>query len=324
LAKDWRRTLRHDPVAPPVASRNQALALKARRDLQDEDVDLRRIWTEDRAERLLRRQRPSGGWRYPGGNPKIRSGEDYDQIETFRSLGELVEKYAFTREHPAVEKACEFLLSHQTEEGDIRGILGHQYAPYYTAAMLELMIKAGYRDDSRVERGFSWLASMRQDDGGWALPLRTRDLKLNVIWMNKPTVEPLRSKPSSHLVTGMVLRAYAAHQVHRRSQVALDAARFLCSRILERDYYPDRGDPSFWTGFSYPFWFTDLVSATDSLSLLGLSRDEPKIVEGLAWLAERQGPDGTWDLRLLRGRDKDTRLWVSYAVARVFKRFYAG
>jgi hypothetical protein len=120
----------------------------------------------------------------------------------------------------------------------------------------------------------------------------------------------------------MVLRAYASHPRHRRSYVARVAGKILCSRILERDYYPDRGSVDFWTRFSYPFWFTDLASALDTLSLLGFHRDEPKIAEGLAWLAERQRPDGTWSLRIIRGGDRDSALWVSFAISRIFKRFY--
>ncbi len=63
--------------------------------------------------------------------------------------------------------------------------------------MMELMIKAGYQKDDRIGKGFEWLASMRQDDGGWALPLRTRGLKLDVISMREGLVEPDRAKPSS-------------------------------------------------------------------------------------------------------------------------------
>ena len=56
-----------------------------------------------------------------------------------------------------------------------------------------------------------WLLSMRQDDGGWAIPTRTPGLSLNVMLTARETFEPDRSRPSSHLVTGFVLRALAAH-----------------------------------------------------------------------------------------------------------------
>jgi hypothetical protein len=61
-------------------------------------------------------------------------------------------------------KFIEFLFSFQTPSGDIRGILGNQYVPYYTAAMIELFIKAGYSHDDRVKKAFQWFDSIRQDD----------------------------------------------------------------------------------------------------------------------------------------------------------------
>jgi hypothetical protein len=34
-------------------------------------------------------------------------------------------------------------------------MLANQYAPYYTGALMSLLIKAGYIDDPRIDRGFS-------------------------------------------------------------------------------------------------------------------------------------------------------------------------
>ena len=49
----------------------------------------------------------------------------------------------------------------------------HQYSTTYSPAIMELLIKAGYDNDPRILKGFDWLLSIRQDDGGWALPFRT-------------------------------------------------------------------------------------------------------------------------------------------------------
>lgn len=51
---------------------------------------------------------------------------------------------------------------------------------------MELQIKAGYTDEPRIEKGFKGLLSVRQDDGGWANPLRTQYAKwLEVIECEK-------------------------------------------------------------------------------------------------------------------------------------------
>jgi hypothetical protein len=193
-----------------------------------------------------------------------------------------------------------------------------------TAAILELLIKAGYADDQRIERAFRWLSSMRQDDGGWALPLRTRNRTLDIIAMNAPTVEPDRSRPFSHLITGVVLRAYAAHPTYRQSVEAQIAGKLLLSHVFKRDNYPDRSSPDYWLRFTYPFWFTDLLSATDSLAKLGFQRDEPGIATAIQWFVAHQQSSGLWKLKTLKNQAKyHTDLYLSLAICRVLRRLYA-
>jgi hypothetical protein len=162
-------------LAPVLASSsNAAIAFFARRELLgsgDGPVDV--LWDLPEARRVVARQAENGSWRYPGGKRSIRSRENYDQLETFRQLAILVEKFGFTRQHSSIERAANYLLSFQTEEADLRGIYGSQYATTYVGAILELLIKAGYVDDPRTTRALAWLLAMRQSDGGWAIPVRT-------------------------------------------------------------------------------------------------------------------------------------------------------
>ncbi len=320
---NWTTRLRYDPLPSLLESGNPALIFATRRDLLDEhDISPRDLWSLKPVIRLVAKQLPNGAWKYHrGAREQARQFEDYDQIETFRILGRLVENYAATESLPAVAKAAEFLFSRQTEEGDFRGIYGRQYTPNYSGAVLELLVKAGYDRDRRVAKAFRWLLSTRQQDGGWAIPISTVGARWDVATLGGPTLQPDLSRPSSHMATGMVLRAFAAHPVHRRSPEALQAGRLLASRLFRRDVYRGRDKPEFWTKFSFPFWFTDLLSALDSLTLLGLGPEVPQIRFALDWFKERQSEDGTWDLVMLRsGADKDLRLWLGLAICRVFKR----
>ena len=70
------------------------------------------------------------------------------------------------------------------------------------------LCRVGFEGDSRVEKGFQFLLERRQDDGGWA-------------WRGVRTDSAAR--PSSHLITGMVLRAYASST--GAAQLARGAAR---------------------------------------------------------------------------------------------------
>jgi hypothetical protein len=320
----WHRRLVFDPVTPLVEAESAAISYFARRDLLGGAVpSLKSLWQLDEVKTLLRRQKDDGSWRYRGARrAHMRSGDNYDQLETYRIVGQLVEKFGMARDHSAMRRAAEYLFLHQTDEGDFRGIYGTQYSPNYSAGIMELLIKAGYARDERIAQGFEWLLDVRQRDGGWAIPLRTVGAKLSPMTMNGVTAQPDRSKPFSHLVTGVVLRAFAAHEQYRASSAARNAGALLASRLFRCDVYPDRGAADFWRKFSYPFWFTDILSSLDSLSRLRFDREEVAINEALDWLVARQRSDGVWELQMLKTADKALPLWLSLATCRVMKRFY--
>jgi hypothetical protein len=279
---------------------------------------------------LLKKQQADGSWRYPGQNRQLRPETNYDLLETFRSLGQLVQKQGFDRRHPAIERAASYLFSCQTEEGDIRGILGTQYMPYYHSMITGLLIEAGYGDDPRVIQGLEWLLSMRQDDGGWIVPLqavsarwRTREM-----WSARP-VPPDRSRPHAHMATGMVLRAFAVHPRYRHRPEVQGAAECLKSRFFQADRYGDRKAPLYWTKFQYPFWWNNILTALDALSLLGFPPEDQDIQSGLKWFIQHQQESGLWRTgyeqakrKEMSTKEMEAMLWVGLAVCRVFKRFY--
>jgi len=163
---DWLSKFKYNPIKPLLESEDEAVIYFTERDLLEKKVDaIDYIWNLKDAQNILKKQQPDGSWK-----PKKKdSGVKYSLIETWRHFRHLIQQYEMNNNHPAIRKASEYLFSCQTEEGDIRGILANQYAPYYTGAIMYLLIKAGYENDSRIEKGFKWLLSMRQDDGGWVI-----------------------------------------------------------------------------------------------------------------------------------------------------------
>ena len=319
------RLLKVDPVPVLASCGNAAIAFFARRDLLDVEAgSVSALWQLPEARKIVARQQPDGSWRYPGARPRVRSQENYDQLETFRQTSALVEKFGFTREHPAMERAADFLFSFQTAEGDFRGIYGNQYATTYVGAIMEVLVKAGFARDPRIARGFRWLLAVRQTDGGWAIPLRTAGAPFSEfldLQRHPKPIAPDKAKPSSHLVTGMVLRAFAAHPGRRRSEAARAAGHLLAARLYMKDAYGDRRDVTYWERVSFPFWFTDVVSALDSLSCLGFDARIPTISAALDRLRDAQRPDGTFELKLVGGKDKDLPRWICLAVCRSLKRW---
>ena len=311
------RRLRYDAVAPLLAADSPALVHMARRDLLGEQIPAGRLGQLPGVRPILARQQPDGRWRYPGGNPEIRSRAAYDQLETYRQLAVLVCKFGLDRQHPAVGAAAAFLSSFQTGAGDYRGIYGRQYTPNYSAAITELLLRAGYEGSAQVENTMRWLLAMRQNDGGWAIPTRTLGLNLKAMLSSREALEPDCSCPSSHLVTGIVVRALAAHRRYRRSPDTRRAAELLKSRFFCRDAYPDRAAPSYWLVFSYPYWWTDLLSALDSLAQIGFRAGDPDIARGVAWFIGNQEPSGLWNTGHNRPKGRHSDLWVGLAVCRM-------
>src|SRR5206468_2649404 len=100
-------------------------------------------------------------------------------------------------------KAVGFLLSSQAADGGIADLaLGETpkarpkgVALQFQGWAVSALCRCGFEGDPRVEKAFQFLLERRQDDGGWA-------------WRGVRTDSAAR--PSSHLVTGMVLRAFAS------------------------------------------------------------------------------------------------------------------
>jgi hypothetical protein len=314
--------LKIDPTTVLLSCGNPAIEYYARKDLLDEEIGtIEDLWQLPPVLRILKKQEEDGYWKYPGKiREELRSREDYNQVETYRVLGELICKYGLNRSHPQIQKAAEYFFSCQTSEGDFRGIYGNQYATTYSPAIMELLIKAGYKDDPRIKKGFHWLLSLRQKDGGWVIPFRTSGMNIKEALLASEPEMPDRSRPFSHLVTGMVLRALAAHPEYRKSNETKKGAYLLASRLFQADKYPDRKGREYWERVSYPFWFTDIVSTMDSLSLIGI-KDNPNIQEGLKFLIKKQNNEGLFDLKIVRGSDKDLKYWICVVVCRLLKRY---
>lgn len=319
MDEDWRSLLRYDPIPLLLDSKSEAIRFFVKQDLLGEKADGKQLWELPEARKLLAKQRADGSWKYPG-RPKMFE-PAYQTLQTYRTLGDLVEKYSFDGRHPAVIKAVDFIFSSQSEEGDIRGIYGPMYSPNYTAGMMEIAIKAGFSDDTRVTKAMDWLFGMRQDDGGWAIPLRTAGIRYNdALSMDRP-IEPVRSGPLSHLATGIVLRAFAAHPRWRKNKEIIRAGGLLVDRFFRLDTYPDRRAATYWENASFPFWWVDILSSLDTVSKLGIGRERPGVVKALEWLASRQKASGHFNIKLLAGaREPYLDDWIALAATRVFKR----
>jgi hypothetical protein len=322
--------LKYDPLRTLTASGNAAVTHFVRRDLLGESPGpVETMWNLPEVKKILRKQMDDGSWRASGKTDEYPSGHKA-LLETFKALRTLVRRYQFTRDYEAVARAAEYLFGWQTGSGDFRGFIGDQYATYYTGETMAVLILCGYGDDPRIHRGFKWLLSMRQGDGGWTVPILTHRFD-RATWYRvtaEPweTIEPDRSKPFSHNWTDMVLRAFAVHPGYSRREEALQAAGLLKTRFFKPDAYTSYRDPGYWVRFL--FWWPNLVTSLDSLSRMGFSQNDPDIRRALNWLVENQRPDGLWSTSYKEGdvekntpATRERELWLTLEVCRILKRF---
>ena len=195
----------------------------------------------------------------------------------------------------------------------------------YTPAIMEVLIRGRLSgkhlvDRARLSAGCSTQAPGRRwvgDSGPHARQMRYRRQP------DRSTADT--TKPFSHMVTGMALRALVAHPRYRRSSAAKVAAALLKSRFFKPDKYPDRRGREFWTRFTYPFGYTDLLTSLDSLGRLGsigFAREDPDIAVAIAWFRDKQNQDGSFELEMRRGTsDKRLPYWLGLALCRALERF---
>ena len=328
---EWRRQLGVDVIPSLLSSGNEAVVYFTNRDLLDKPVaPIESVWQLPESQKLLRKQQTDGSWPFTGKKTAVYPPEHHSLVETFKRFRLLVEKYQFNTGHTALANAAEYLFSFQTPEGDIRGFIGNQYATYYTGYVLSLLIMAGYADDPRTEKGMRWLLAMRQNDGGWTVPILThsydRQTGYDLTSKYMDPVEPDRSKPFSHNWTDMVLRAFAAHPRYRDSGEAKAAGALLKSQFFMPDAYTSYQAPSYWVRFG--FWWPNLLTAMESLSLIGFPINDPDIKKGLDWFIVNQDVDGLWNVSYNKEkgfRNAKTigeREWLSLRICRMLKRYF--
>jgi hypothetical protein len=327
---DNRREQLSKAIKALLAAKNEAIIYFTRRNLLEEDAGpIDPVWELAEPKKILRRQSAGGFWEGPRRETPVYPADHFRLVATFKNYRTLIERYGFTREYAPIEKAAGYLLTFQTGEGDIRGFIGNQYAPYYTGYVLSLLLRAGYTGDARIEKGMEWLLKMRQDDGGWAVPITTHYFDGKTMYRLTSSyaepVEPDRSQPFSHFCTDMALRAFAAHPVYRQSEEGRAAGKLLKSRFFQPDVYSSYQAASYWTRFL--FWWPNLLTAMESLSALGFPADNPDIGRGLDWFFRNQKEDGLWDCSydskhaIPKSTHAAERAWLGLRICRLLKRF---
>ena len=223
-----------DPIPALLREGPPSLSARVRRELIDDDEAPRgtEVLAYADVKAFLKKQTMK---RYfPAMPKKKRRGAEMfaSVIATVRALERMAELGLDAKE-PAVAQAAEFVLATQGKDGGIAALaIGETKtdraklpAVHFQGWAVAALCRVGLDSEARVQEGFQFLLQWRQADGGWA-------------WRGVRSDSSAR--PSSHLITGMALRAFAAAPSRRSSREARRAAELLATRFLQPDRYPDR------------------------------------------------------------------------------------
>jgi hypothetical protein len=297
----WRARLASDPIPRLLREGSPSVLARIRRDLIDdsEAPGLEEVWGYPEVKALVKKMEKDGSFAAKAPEKALGSAEFATALATLRGLDRLADLgvrvpldfIVGAKKSPKIPKellkSVDFLLSTQDADGGLGALAisdspktpGKLPALHFQGWAVSALCRIGFENDPRVEKGLQFLIERRQDDGGWA-------------WRGVRTDSPAR--PSSHLITGMVLRAFAASAARRASREARRAAELLATRFLQPDRYPDRKAPSYWEILTEPRFFTDVLDALDTVTAIGLGKENSGVRTAEAYLRSRQGADGLW------------------------------
>jgi hypothetical protein len=307
----WRARLASDPIPRLLREGSPSVLARIRRDLIDdsEAPGLEEVWAYPEVKALIKKMLKNGSFEPKAPDKALGGAKFASTLATLRAIDRMADLGVRFEAKPEgnaegksegkaeskgggkppaeLKKTVDNLLSSQEPDGGIADLAlaetakgrAKMVALHFQGWALSALCRIGYETDARVERGLQFLLDHRQDDGGWA-------------WRGVRTDSAAR--PSSHLVTGMVLRAFASSVARRSSREARRAAELLATRFLQPDRYPDRKAPGFWEVLTEPRFYTDVLDALDTVTAIGLGKENSGVRTAEAYLRSRQSTDGLW------------------------------
>jgi len=235
---------------------------------------------------------------------------------------------------PQIKAQCEYILGHsqETEDGGFSmnaaakkgGGRITEVIPCLTGNMVWSLIRFGYLDDPRLQKGIDWITSyMRLNDGIEDDPQVSPYDRYEMCW----------GKHTCHMGVVKALKALSAIPGGRRTQAVKDtidkAAEFmLIHHIYKRSHNLGRTSKPGWLKFGFPLMYqTDVLEILDILSELGI-RDS-RVNEALDLVVSKQDNMGRWRIgntynsdRILipTGQKEEQSKWLTLKAVRVLKR----
>ncbi len=239
---------------------------------------------------------------------------------------------------PQIKEQCEYLLSNAQETGD-GGFSMHAAAktgggrqseviPCLTGNMVWSLIRLGYLDNPRLERGIGWLTRyMRFNDGTEDEPQLPPYDRYEMCW----------GKHTCHMGVVKALKALSAIPEGKRTPDISDmiqrASEFmLIHRIYKRSHNLNRTAKPGWLKLGFPLMYqTDVLEILDILTALKI-RDS-RMEDAISIVLEKQDGMGRWSTENTYNSDRllipfgqmgEQSKWLTLRAMRVLKRYASG
>lgn len=239
---------------------------------------------------------------------------------------------------PQIKEDCEYLFVHSQETIDggfamntaikTGGGRASEVIPCLTGNMVWSLIRLGYLEDPRVQKGIDWITRyMRFNDGIVVDPQVPPYDRYEVCW----------GKHTCHMGVVKTLKALAAIPEDQRTGAVDDtihkAVEFLLiHHIHKRSHDLNRISKPGWTKFSFPLMYqTDVLEILDILTGLGIADNRMK--EAMELVLSKQDVMGRWKTESTNNssrfpipadpKDEQSK-WLTLRAMRILKRHFSG
>lgn len=332
---DWMKLLKADPTDWLLEESNPSVRYltlvnilgkkKTSPDVKRAKADIMRVGV---VPKILKKQK-NGSWNRPG-----RFYRDKYRGTVWQLI--MLAEHEADGDNEHIHAACEYVLncsqdpeSHgfsYDQHADGSGGIHSEVIPCLTGNMVWSLLRFGFIDDERVQKGIEWITKYQRFDDCIAAKLKGWPYdRFEMCW----------GKHSCHLGVVKSLKALSAIPQKERNrdvnQAISNASEYLLAHhIYKRSHDLTKVSKPGWLKLQFPLMYqTDILEIADLLVGLGIKDD--RMNDALEMIVSKQNDEGRWNLEsTLNGRfwiNIETKAkpskWITYRAMKVLKDYYA-
>lgn len=277
---------------------------------------------------ILSLQNPDGYW---GELKKFYSDKYRGTVWQLMILAEL----GADRNNPRIARACEFILEHSQElvtggfsvynSEKFGGGLPSYVIPCLTGNLVWSLIRLGYLNDARIQKGIEWINNYQRFDDGETSPPRTGPYeKFIMCWGNH----------SCHMGVVKAVKALAEIPAAKRSgatqlTISRGVEYLLLHHIYKKSHNLNSVSKPGWLKLGFPLMYqSDILEILLILSQLNCR--DPRMQDAIDMVLSKQDPQGRWKLENSFNGKYSVNIekkgnpskWITLHALRVLKSYY--